>query len=58
MYDQILEERAYDRELKAKKARDERWQREYRNNLLKAKMGYAIVVAMAALWMTGLYSLL
>lgn len=58
MYNQILEERAFDRELKAKRARDEKWQREYRSNLLKAKLGYAIVVAIAALWMTGLYSLL
>ena len=58
MYDQILEERAFDRELKAKQARDDKWRREYRSNLLKAKMGYAIVVAIAALWMTGLYSLL
>ena len=58
MYNQILEERAFDRELKAKRARDEKWQREYRSNLLKAKLGYAIVVAMAMLWMTGLFSLL
>jgi len=58
MYDQILEERAFDRELKAKQARDEKWQREYRSDLLKAKLGYAIVVAMAALWMTGLFSVL
>jgi len=58
MYNQILEERAFDRELKAKRARDEKWQREYRSNLLKAKLGYAIVVAIAALWMTGLFSLL
>lgn len=58
MYDQILEERAFDRELKAKQARDEKWQREYRSNLLKAKLGYAIVVAIAALWMMGLFSLL
>lgn len=58
MYDQILEERAFDRELKAKQARDEKWQREYRSELLKAKLGYAIVVAIAALWMTGLFSAL
>ena len=58
MYDQILEERAFDRALKAKQARDLKWQREYRNNLLKAKLGYAIVMAMGALWMTGLFSLL
>lgn len=58
MYDQILEERAFDRELKEKKARDDKWRQEYRSNLLKAELGYAIVVAIAALWMTGLYSLL
>ena len=58
MYDQILEERAFDRALKEKQARDEKWQREYRSNLLKAKLGYAIVVGMAALWMTGLFSVL
>ena len=58
MYDQILEERAFDRELKAKQVRDEKWRREYRSNLLKAKLGYSIVVVIAALWMMGLYSLL
>ena len=58
MYDQILEERAFDRALKRKQEIDARWQREYRSNLLKAKLGYALVVAMAALWMTGLFSLL
>lgn len=58
MYDQILEEREFDRALKRKQEIDARWQREYRNNLLKAKLGYAVVVAMAALWMTGLFSLL
>ena len=58
MYNQILEERAFDRELKAKIARDEKWRREYRNDLLKAKLGYAIVLSIAALWMMGLYSLL
>ena len=58
MYDQILEERAFDRALKRKQEIDARWQREYRSNLLKAKLGYALVVAMVALWMTGLFSLL
>ena len=58
MYDQILEEREFDRALKRKQEIDARWQREYRNNLLKAKLGYAIVVGMAALWMMGLFSLL
>jgi hypothetical protein len=58
MYEQILEEREYYRQLKAKQARDEKWRLEYRNNLLKAKLGYAIVMGMAALWMTGLFSAL
>lgn len=58
MYDQILEEREFDRALKRKQEIDARWQREYRNNLLKAKLGYAVVMAMAVLWMTGLFSLL
>ena len=58
MYDQILEEREFDRQLKAKQARDEKWRREYRNDLFRAKLGYAIVVAIAMLWMTGLYSVL
>ncbi len=58
MYDQILEEREFDRALKRKQEIDARWQREYHNNLLKAKLGYAIVVSVAALWMTGLFSLL
>lgn len=58
MYDQILEERAFDRQLKAKQARDLKWQQEYRSQILRAKVGYAIVMAMAVLWMTGLYSLL
>lgn len=58
MYEQILEEREFDRQLKAKQARDEKWRQEYRSGLLKAKLGYLVVILMAALWMTGLYSLL
>jgi len=58
MYDQILEEREFDRALKRKQEIDARWQREYRNNLLKAKLGYAVVVAIVGLWMTALFSVL
>jgi hypothetical protein len=58
MYDQILEEREFDRALKRKQEIDARWQREYQQQLLVAKLGYAIVVGMAALWMTALFSLL
>ena len=55
MYDQILEERAFDRALKRKQEIDAKWQREYRQQIRMAKLGYAIVVALAALWMTGLF---
>lgn len=55
MYDQILEEREFDRQLKRKQEIDERWQREYRHQLRMAKLGYAIVVAVALLEMTGLF---
>ena len=58
MYDQILEEQEFARAVKAKKERDMAWQHEYHLRILKAKVGYAIVVAMAALWMMGLYSVL
>ena len=54
MYDQILEERAFDRALKRKQEIDEKWQREYRQQIRMAKLGYAIVVLIVSLWMTGL----
>jgi hypothetical protein len=55
MYDQILEEREFDRQLKRKQEIDEKWQREYRHQLRMAKLGYAIVVAVVLLQMTGLF---
>ena len=58
MYDQILEEREFDRQLKRKQERDAAWQREYRRELLLAKLGYAVVVAVMAIWMMGLFSAL
>ncbi len=58
MYDQILEEREFDRALKRKQEIDAKWQREYQQQLLAAKLGYAVVVSVAALWMTALFSLL
>lgn len=54
MYDQILEEREFDRALKRKQEIDAKWQREYRQQIRMAKLGYAIVVLMAMLWATGL----
>ena len=58
MYDQILEEREFDRALKRKQEIDARWQREYQQTLLLAKLGYAVVVAIVGLWMTALFSVL
>ena len=58
MYDQILEEREFDRQLKRKQERDAAWQRKYRQELLLAKLGYAVVVAVMAIWMMGLFSVL
>jgi len=58
MYDQILEEREFDRQLKRKQERDAKWQREYRRELLLAKLGYAVVVTVMAIWMMGLFSVL
>jgi len=57
-YDEILEEQEVARELKAKKERDTRWRLEQRREILVAKGMYAVVVTIAALWMTGLYSVL
>lgn len=58
MYDQILEEREFDRALKRKQEIDARWQREYHRTILLAKLGYAVVVAVVGLWMTALFSVL
>ena len=58
MYDQILEEREFDRALKRKQEIDARWQREYQQTLLMAKLGYAVVVGIVAAWMTALFSVL
>ena len=55
MYDQILEERAFDKALKRKQEIDAKWQREYRQQIRMAKLGYAIVMLITALWMTGLF---
>jgi len=58
MYDQILEEREFDRALKRKQEIDARWQREYQRTLLLAKLGYAVVVTIVGLWVTALFSAL
>ena len=58
MYDQILEEREFDRALKRKQEIDARWQREYQQRIRVAKLGYVIVVLMVGAWMTALFSAL
>lgn len=58
MYDQILEEREFDRALKRKQEIDARWQREYHQTILMAKLGYAVVMVIVGLWMTALFSVL
>jgi hypothetical protein len=55
-YDEILEEQEVARELKRKKERDTAWQHEHRNEILLAKLGYVIVITVAVLWATALYS--
>ena len=58
MYDQILEEREFDRALKRKQEIDARWQREHHRTILLAKLGYAVVLTIVGLWMTALFSVL
>lgn len=55
MYEQILEEQEFARDVKAKKDRDNAWQHEHRKEILKAKMVYAVAVTIALLEMIGLY---
>jgi len=56
--EEILEEQEFARELKLKKERDTAWQHEHREQILLAKLGYVIVLAVAALWMMALFSAL
>ena len=55
MYEQILEEQEFARDVKAKKDRDNAWQHEHRKEILKAKLAYAIVMVVVLLEITGLY---
>jgi hypothetical protein len=56
--DEILEEQEVARELKLKKERANAWQHEHRKQILVAKLMYAVVVAIVALELTGLYFVL
>jgi hypothetical protein len=57
-YDEILEEQEVAREIKLKKERDNAWQHEHREQILVAKLGYAIVLTVAGLWAMALFSAL
>jgi hypothetical protein len=57
-YDEILEEQEVAREIKLKKERDNAWQHEHREQILVAKLGYVVVLTVAVLWMTALFSAL
>lgn len=55
MYNQILEEREFDRQLKRKQEVDRKWQQEQKRQIRLAKTGYAVVMALVILEMTGLF---
>lgn len=55
MYDQILEEQEFARNVKEKKERDAKWRQEQRHKIRLAKLGYAIVMSLVLLEMMGLY---
>jgi hypothetical protein len=57
-YDEIMEEQEVARALKTKKERNNAWRLEHRKQILVAKVGYVVVITIAALWMTALYSVL
>jgi len=56
--EEIVEEQEVARELALQKERANAWQHEHREQILMAKLGYAIVMALTGLWMMGLYSAL
>lgn len=55
MYDQILEEREFDRQLKLRQKREAEWRRDQRRRLLIDKLVYAVVVMLVYLELVGLY---
>jgi hypothetical protein len=56
--EEIIEEQEVARELKLKKERDNAWQHEHREQIMVAKLGYVIVLTVAGLWATALFSAL
>lgn len=57
-YDEIVEEQEVARALKAKKESDMAWQREQRNKVRVAKLGYLVVVTVVLMEILGLYFIL
>jgi hypothetical protein len=55
MYNQILEEQEFARDVKAKKDRDELWRHEHRREILIYKLMYAVVVFLGLIEIAGLY---
>ena len=58
IYDRVTEQQQARRERERIRRQNESWQQDYRRKISNAKMGYAVVVGVAALWMTVLFSLL
>ena len=56
--EELVEEQEVARELKLKKERDNAWQHEHREQIMVAKLGYVIVLTVAGLWATALFSAL
>jgi hypothetical protein len=55
MYNQILEEQEFARDLKAKKERDSAWQLEHRKEILIYKLVYLVAILLGTLEIVGLY---
>jgi hypothetical protein len=58
MYEQILDEQEFARDVKAKKDRDNAWRHEHRKEILIYKAVYAVAVIIGLLELIGLYSTL
>lgn len=57
-YDEIVEEQEVARAVKAKKESDLAWQREQRNKIKVAKLGYLVVITVVLMEILGLYFIL
>ena len=55
MYDQILEEREFDRRVKLRQQREEEWQRDRQRRLVIDKLVFAVAALLIYLELVGLY---